>query len=474
MASLPFEDALKTAAQHFKEHHAPVVRIIGNQDSDGLAAVSLLIKAFEREKIKFVTSIVRQVNPALIEELKKEHYETLFFVDIGSACIPAIEQISGRTIYVLDHHHTEHPGKNIYHLNPFLYGIDGARDIAAAGIAYLFARALNEENKEEAYLAVIGALGDGQEEKGFTGLNQDILDSAVATGTVFIQQDLRIFGLQTKPLHKAIEYSTSPYIPNVTGNEKHAIRFLEEAGIKTYEHGKWRKLSDLDEGEIKRLIIAITTKRIGSDENDEIYGPVYLCMKEPEESLTRDLREYSTLLNCCARMRRSGLGIATCLGNARAKEQALELHTRYRRDIIEALNWFYEHKGKESVEEGKGYVIINAEDHINDQLMGTLCSLISRSNIYEDGTIIIGLAHGLDDTTKISARIAGINVHVLNMKNVLQTTLSKLGTTAGGHSFAAGATISQEQEQNFLVYIKENLQSLLIEVNAAQVHIRDA
>ncbi|MDO8628424.1 MAG: DHH family phosphoesterase [Nanoarchaeota archaeon] len=462
MSSTDFEEKIKQTANHFKTLRPSVVRIIANQDSDGIAATAILIKALERENLKYVATIVRGVTKRLIEELSNEHYDVYCFLDLGSTTINLIEQLNKKHLFVFDHHKPEEKGTRVIHLNPQLHELDGTRDLSAAGVTYLFTRALNEANKNNAYLALIGAIGDGQEDKGFSGYNQDILDSAVTLGTVTVEQDLRIFGMQTKPLHKALEYSTSPYIPNVTGNEKQAIKFLEENNIKTYEKGRWRTLKDLEEEEIKRLIIAITTKRIGSDENDEIYGPVYLLNEESEDSILKDLREYSTVLNCSARMKKHGIGIATCLGNKEAKEQALELHERYRKDIIEALNWFYRNKGKQGkVEEGKGYILINAEENIRDYLIGTLCSLISRSNIYEDGIIIIGLAHGLDDTTKISARIAGINKNNTNLNTVLTTITAPLGLTSGGHSFAAGTSIPQEQEQTFINKTREVLNNLV-------------
>ncbi len=461
--STHFEDRIKEAVAFFRQARPFVVRIVGNQDADGIAAVAVLAQALTRERIKFVASIVRQLTPAFIAELEKEHYDTYFFADLGGPHISLLEQLKGKHVFVFDHHLPEKDSPTIWHLNPQLHGIDGTRDISAAGVAYLFSRCLHEDNKSEAYLALVGALGDGQEDNGFSGYNQDFLDTAVTTGHVLQHHDLRIFGMQTKPLHKALEYSTSPYIPAVTGNEKQAVHFLEVLGIQPYAQGKWKYLRNLTEQEVKKLIVAITTQRIGSDANDEIYGPVYLLASEPEESLLRDLREYSVVLNCCARMNRGGLGMGVCFRSMNSQEKALELHTHYRKDIIDCLHWFYHHKGKEGyVEEGRGYVLINAEESVKDFLLGTLCSLISRSNIYPDGTVILGMAHGLDDSTKISARIAGVNTRDLHVGKILEQIMQKFGGHAGGHSFAAGATIGQDQEPSFIAYAKEILQQQLL------------
>ncbi|MEK6904750.1 MAG: DHH family phosphoesterase, partial [Nanoarchaeota archaeon] len=264
-------------------------------------------------------------------------------------------------------------------------------------------------------------------------------------------QDLRIFGMQTKPLHKVFEYTTSPYIPGVTGDERSAIKFLEDAGIKVKDSGgKFRRLRDLNETEIKNLITAVATRRFGSDDSDELYGPVYIITDEDEDSMTRDAREFSSLLNCCVRMNKAGLAIGTCLGNKVCKEMAISLNKQYLTDLIRALDWFYRNRGKEAVKENGCYVLINAEENVSDQIIGTLCSLISRSNVYDDGILVIGLAHGLDDSTKISARIGGANKKGLNAAEILNNVVKDLGGYSGGHSFAAGATIKQEKEQEFI------------------------
>jgi len=110
-------------------------------------------------------------------------------------------------------------------VNPHLFDIDGTREISGSGVVYLFARFLNAENKDLAYLAIIGSLGDVQEEyinnEQFK-INNEILNDAVSSGKIKIDRGLRMFGLQTRSLHKLLEYSTDPYIPGITGSEENS------------------------------------------------------------------------------------------------------------------------------------------------------------------------------------------------------------------------------------------------------------
>ena len=134
MSQADFEEHIKQTVNHFKTLRPSVVRIIANQDADGIAATAILIKALARENLKYVATIVRGVTPRLIEELNHEHYDVYFFLDLGSTTLSVIEKLEKKNIFVLDHHQPETAGNHIYHLNPYLYDINGTRDLSAAGV----------------------------------------------------------------------------------------------------------------------------------------------------------------------------------------------------------------------------------------------------------------------------------------------------------------------------------------------------
>ena len=123
----------------------------------------------------------------------------------------------------------------------------------------------------------------------FLKLNKEILDVAVNKGKIKIIRGLRIFGAQTKPLHKVLEYSTDPYIPDVTGSESGAIQFLNQIGIDPKNGNAWKKLVHLSEEEIKKLVTGIIMKRLNNeDKPEDVLGNVYILKEEEKESPTRD------------------------------------------------------------------------------------------------------------------------------------------------------------------------------------------
>jgi single-stranded-DNA-specific exonuclease len=441
-----FLDKIKEEAESFKKTNG-TVRVISHLDADGLSSAAIMTKALKRLNKPFSLTVVKQLSPAILSQFNTESHEAFIFVDLGSGNLEDIKQnINAEKIIILDHHQPQTIENNFTHLNPLLFNLDGNKDVSGAGLAYLFAKALDPENVDLSTIALTGAIGDNQEDRGFTSLNNLILEDAkpfldVTTG-------LRMFGAQTKPLYRILQYSTDPYIPGITGDEKASIRFLQDLKLDPE-----KKLIHLDKEEMKKLVTSIILQRMGSEESPEdVLGPIYLLKSEPEESPTKDLREFATLLNSCGRLDKPSLGIAACMQDSKLKQEAINVLKDYKRELINSLNWFY--KNKENIIELEGLVIINAEDNIRDTIIGTLSSMIAKSNTYPENTIIISLAHSPDAQTKISIRCSGYKTTDINLKEILDSITQKMGYNAGGHKNAAGSLMPQEKEQEFIELAK--------------------
>ena len=88
---------------------------------------------------------------------------------------------------------------------------------------------------------------------------------------------------------------------------------------------------------------------------------------------------------------------------------------------------------------------------------------MSKSQEIEKNTFILSLARNNDDTTKISLRIVG-NPDNVNLKEVIENIIQKLNHgSSGGHSFAAGAVIDTDKEEEFVKTAVEILDSITIE-----------
>ncbi len=459
-----FFDHIKKAAESFKRvDKKETIRIVSHLDSDGICACSLLISALNKDNRKYSILIVHQLNEKTLMELKEEPYSTYIFTDIGSSILGLINQyLTQKTVFVLDHHEPENnPGK-IIHINPHNFGIDGSNEIAGCGVVFLFARELDRSIDNMSHLAVIGAIGDVQEHDGFTGLNNDILDIAVKTNKINVEKGLRFFGMQTRPIHKVLEYSSDLIIPGVTGSESNAIQFLKEIGINPKKGHLWKRTSDLTEEEKRKLIAGIIMKRIDEDQPEDIFSNVYILPDEEQDSPFRDAKEFSTLLNACGRMNKASLGIGACLNDEKIKKKALKRLNEYRHEILKAINWYKENKGSDYITRNDHYMIINAEDNIIPTIGGTLASIITKSGELKDDFFIVILTRKYDKTTKISMRVTGKNPSV-NLKEMIEEIVSHVKGQTGGHQFAAGAVIPTDKEDEFIQAAINVLDGVMLE-----------
>ncbi|MEK6881172.1 MAG: DHH family phosphoesterase, partial [Nanoarchaeota archaeon] len=130
---------------------------------------------------------------------------------------------------------------------------------------------------------------------------------------------------------------------------------------------------------------------------------------------------------------------------------------KYKQTIISGLN---EIKNTRKIT-GRGYAIFNATDKIKDTIIGTIISIISSSSVYEDGTVLIGMAYD-NEKIKVSARLSGRTGR--NLREILEQVISKIGGEFGGHAQAAGAVIDKIKEQEFIKEIKSSLEIELVKL----------
>ncbi len=461
-----FQQMVDAAAKQLKlVSKSEIIRIISHLDADGLSSAAILIKALSRDNRRYSLSTVHQLDEPVVKQLMKEPYNCIFFTDLGSGQSRLIKKyLSTKKVFILDHHQLEEDcnEENIVHVNPCILGLNGSKEVSGAGVTYLFSKALNNENVNLAHIAIMGAIGDMQENRGFERINSEILEDAKKAGKLKVIMGLRVFGAQTKPLHKVIEQSNEQPIPGVTGSESASLMFLQQLGINPRnESGAWKKLVDLNDDELQRLATAVILKRLDEEKPEAILGPVYILVNEKKESPLRDVREFSTVLNACGRLGKASIGIGACLGNAEIKEKAIKTMAAYKREISNAMNWY---KSSESrVIKGKGYIIINAEENVMPTIIGTVASIISRSGEIEDSIFILSMAQMISGKTKASLRISGNGQHDVNLKEIISKIAEAVDGQAGGHNDAAGALIDTEREAEFIDAAKRILEMKAME-----------
>ncbi len=445
-----------------------VVRVITHHDADGICAGAIVHKAIARLNGSVHTRSIKQFERRNAKEIFADKSDLFIFVDMGSGQLDIIRELCDSTALVIDHHQPKDSNEDATHINPHNYGIDGSREVSGAGMAYLFAKRVDAANLDLSALAIVGAVGDIQDDGGLTGLNKAILDDAVNADVVAVEKDLRLFGRQTRPIHKAIEYTTEPFIPGLSGTESSCIQFLSELNIPLRKNGgEYRILADLGLDERQRLVTALILKmiehRVPVDVAESIVGDVYTLVKEDKKTPLRDAREYATLLNGCGRHRSNGIGIAVCLGDRKAQyERSLNLLKEHKSYLSSCYEWIS--KNIKRVEDKGVLYSFNAGSDIDSNLIGTVASMILSSKLIEPVKPIVAFADTEDGDVKVSSRgTKALVKNGLNLGRAMQYASERIGREdGGGHDIAAGATIGKGEEEKFLGGV--------IEVIRRQIH----
>ncbi len=441
------------------------IRVISHYDADGIASAAIMVKALTRAGKNFHLSIVKQFSENLIASLAEEKRDLIIFLDMGSGQIDLIKQyLSNAKVIIIDHHQQEGSveGSSIIQVNPMDFGIE--ENISGSGVTYIVSRSLSPENRDLSAVAIIGAIGDSQigsigEEWGLFGMNSEILKDAVETSKIKVSKGLRIWGRYTRPIHKALEYSLDPYIPNVSGSESHAVQFLQELGIDLKkESGEWRTLKDLTEEEQKKLASGIIAERVnGNHPNAEwIFGDVYELLDKGGEC--RDANEFATILNACGKMGRGYMGVELCLNVAKAFLEVKWMLEKYRRTISNAIGWVYkqiEDNNEQVVRKTKNAWYVLAGKRVSEHIISNVISIVDKST--NPGKPVFAFADS-EEGSKVSARASGKLVDQgVNLNDIVSKAAAKAGGYGGGHSGASGATIPSGTENVFIDEVEKIL-----------------
>lgn len=419
------------------------VRIISHHDTDGITAAAIMAKALKRIDKKFSIKIVKGLEEENIKkELERHEREIIFFTDLASGSLDYFKELKA-PIFILDHHQIDQTklNSNIKIINPHLFGEE---EVSGAGIAYLFAKALSQNNKDLSNLAIIGMVGDRLDGNISKIYNQIINDAEDLT----IKKSLMVYPA-TRPIKRTLEYCTSVYIPGVTGSPLGVLDMLRETNIPSE-----KSLFELSDEEVSRLITAVLIKRADYKRKEEIIGNLYLLKFFNKKE---DARELSTMINACSRLGCSDIALSFCLENENAKTQAEDLYTQYKQQLISSLNTME----KMDKIKGNGFVIMNAKETIKDTIIGTVTSILSSSLNYEEGTVLIGMAYN-QDKIKVSARIVGKEGR--NIKELLEKVTIGFHGEVGGHNKAAGCLIKKDQEQDFIQALQKSLEIEVMKV----------
>ncbi len=462
----PFLEEIHNAAQHILLHAKKenIILVISHMDADGISGAGIIGVALSRLQIPFRIRVERWFDTKVVESIAVERKALTVLTDMGSGYLDIInEKVKGKPLIILDHHQPIGESEdNFIHVNPHVFGFDGARDISGAGIAYLIAKAISEENRDLAFLGVVGALGDMQDknkERSLGGINQLIVEDAINSGKLETMTDLIFFGRETRPIHKALAYTTNPVIPGISGEEDKSLAFLIGLGIKPKINDKWRALRDLSQDEKRQLFSALSdyiiSKGLKSDAALNLIGTVYILTQEEPWTPLRDAREFALLLNATGRTSKAGLGVAICMGDReKCLAEANAALEEYRQAITETLRWIDLHPN--IIEEMGSIYVLHGGEAIDEKMISAVSTILTTSIPNMEKPVIAYALIPDEKILKVSARVAdSLTAKGFNIGEIMRLASEKFNGTGGGHDIAAGAQVPIKSKEAFLKYVDE-------------------
>jgi hypothetical protein len=185
-------ESMENAIRELQKWPDKQILLFHHNDTDGLTSGAILTRTFERQKYKVQRYCLEKPYPAVLKKVFNQENKCIVFTDFAGRIAPLISDLNhGKNLTLILDHHVAEPATDpmVHNLDPDLYGLKGDRDITASTTCYLFAKAMDPDNRDLAHIAGIGAVGDGFFVDGrLVDQNREVFLEAVRQGKMEIRE----------------------------------------------------------------------------------------------------------------------------------------------------------------------------------------------------------------------------------------------------------------------------------------------
>jgi len=471
------------------------VSVVSHIDADGITSAAIAKRALSRLEVPHRVTFVKSLGEKEIDDIAGMSEDVIWVCDLGAS---SCQRMGCMRCVITDHHQVFSGGQSRldlfgemdHMLNPLLFGMNGSTSLSGAGNTYFVARELDERNRDLAYLAVVGAVGDMQDRasRRLEGpLHSMVLEDGKGAVEV-VPNELPFFGWVSRSAAAMIAFSNDLRALGYSDTMKDVSSMFFQAGVplkrvgapprKAGQGAIWRSWSELSQPErnIIKATLRMRLEELGLDAKalDGLLGDVYLFPDHPLGSPTREAKEFATLLNASGRYivppegkgdeERGDLTINVCLSPKVYSESALQNVDNHKMHIREGVDKVHKVVQMEHIQylrpkERNSYCL-----KVNDTILGIITGMVldlkpgERGLEVDRGKPLVALTEmvgsqesGKDPEVKVSTRMdreltgSGVNLG----RAVGQAAIQVKGG-GGGHDVAAGATIPKKQIKRFL------------------------
>ncbi|HHT18190.1 MAG TPA: DHH family phosphoesterase [Methanobacterium sp.] len=465
MAEIPKDMNKKLMKAHEIVENSEDVKIYSHIDCDGISAGAILSLTLDRLEIDHELEFITL---DMIPDLKRENQVTIFS-DLGSGQDLDHFRTSKSQVIILDHHP---PLRNIssddsgfLEINPHYHGIDGSFQVSGGGMCYLLARTF--EFHDLSWIGVLSAVGDMQNNLSgkLVGINEQIVQDGIDIGMVASENDLALYGRQTRPLFLALSYFGDVKLP-ITNNRNEAIQLLKKLDIPTKNQDKQRTLYDLSMDEKKKLFNELV--RMMSREVPPKYvkyiprlvsGDAYEFLSEKKYTALRDASEFSTAINACSRHKNTEIALKVLKGDrGLALDDMYYLGREHRSYLAQKMQWIQE-EGRISTMNNLQYFNGN---QIKSEVIGTIAGMVLSNGDWKKPMLGFTSINDENEGLKISLRCSRLLAFDgIHFGHLISKVAKKVGGNGGGHSVACGAYIPNGKQEEFLRIFDESLNGII-------------
>ena len=439
------------------------IKIYSHIDCDGICSGAILSTILDRQNKEHDIDFV---NLDVLDDIDLDH-ELTIFSDLGSGQRIDTKAKENQKIIILDHHpplrdldYADDKDYTYLEINPIHHGIDGSYYVCGGGLCYFLAREFGYSDLS--WIGVLSAIGDMQNTKTghFEGLNRIIQQDAIDGGYLeLIENDINIYGRNTRPLFVALSYFSDVQLP-ITNNTTETMAILEELGIDEKHNRKTLNELTMEEKsklfqKLVEMISKVVPGRYIKYIPQLIIGDSYTFLKEDEDSFLRDGSEFSTAMNACGRNHEEKVAMEVLKGDRiEALDQLESISKTHRYNLATSISKIAESDETNIIElenlqyfDGTG---------IKPEIVGTVTGMILGYCNWKKP--IIGFTQTDDEGLKISLRCSRLlSYDGIHFGQIIREIANEVGGTGGGHAMACGAYIPIDKKQEFIEMFNEKL-----------------
>ena len=391
---MSLETAAGIVADRIKKQE--FVEVYAHHDADGIATASILCHAMLRSGIRFRLRVRQEIS---LSDLAGDAAYLLCDLGAGMEGLP-------RDVMVVDHHLPLSDGE--FHANPRLCGIDGDRELSAAGTAYYVAQQMGD-NRDLAGLVIPGIIGDGQQ---MAGKNLEIFNEGIANGIIVPDRGLTLPG---RDMTERWYMATSPYLDGISGSEERIADIIGQS-LDPTQGSDGLKLDTF----LSQVVLEAAPKTTAASLLS-VYGDTFHLQREVIE----DAHALTAVIDACGKTGFGDIATTLCLRSSHYLDRAWEIARQHRGRVIEAVRSAHPVVGYKGV-----YEITNAT------LASDVSDILAR-DVPHGVPVLVWAKSG--DTCRISARCPPGTT--ADLGPLVRALAGSCGGNGGGHLLRAGATI---------------------------------